>query len=109
MNEKLPAPCDKCAGTGLFEGADCERCRGKGYLIINDGQTRGQNTSAKEPRSRAGARPPKSKQQPEAMIERFLSAVARSKHPDLYAGFVAVTLAKFLTNCVQVVVVSITG
>jgi hypothetical protein len=43
------------------------------------------------------------------MIERFLTAAAKSKHPDLYAAFVAVTLAKFLTICIQVVVVSITG
>jgi hypothetical protein len=40
----------------------------------------------------------------DAMIERFLSRAAKSKHPDLYAAVMAVTLAKFLTNCIQVVV-----
>jgi hypothetical protein len=40
MNEKLPAPCEGCDGSGLRHGAVCSECRGKGYrLIINRRQT----------------------------------------------------------------------
>jgi DnaJ-class molecular chaperone len=38
MNEKLPSPCDRCRATGLFQGADCEQCGGKGYRLISNGQ-----------------------------------------------------------------------
>ena len=41
MNEKLPAPCEACRGSGLRHGALCSECRGKGYrLIVNGRQTR---------------------------------------------------------------------
>src|SRR4249919_2250290 len=38
MNEKLPSPCDDCTATGLFQGAGCEQCGGKGYRLIINGQ-----------------------------------------------------------------------
>ncbi len=38
MNEKLPAPCERCHATGLFEGSGCERCGGKGYYLMISGQ-----------------------------------------------------------------------
>ena len=34
MTEKLPAPCEPCHATGLFEGSECAQCRGKGYRLI---------------------------------------------------------------------------
>jgi hypothetical protein len=34
MTEKLPAPCEPCHATGLFEGSECVQCRGKGYRLI---------------------------------------------------------------------------
>jgi hypothetical protein len=37
MNEKLPAPCEPCKGTGLSLGSECEQCRGKGYRLIVNG------------------------------------------------------------------------
>ena len=37
MNEKLPAPCEPCKGTGLSHGSECEQCRGKGYRLIVNG------------------------------------------------------------------------
>jgi hypothetical protein len=40
MNEKLPAPCEACRGSGLRHGAVCSECQGKGYrLIVNGRQT----------------------------------------------------------------------
>lgn len=40
MNEKLPAPCEACRGSGLRHGAVCGECQGKGYrLIVNGRQT----------------------------------------------------------------------
>ena len=39
MNEKLPAPCEHCHATGLYEGSGCEQCGGKGYRLIIGGQT----------------------------------------------------------------------
>jgi hypothetical protein len=38
MNEKLPAPCEHCQATGLFEGSGCVQCEGKGYRLIINGQ-----------------------------------------------------------------------
>ena len=37
MNEKLPAPCDPCKGTGLLQGSECEQCHGKGYRLMVNG------------------------------------------------------------------------
>jgi len=37
MNEKLPTPCEPCKATGLFQGSECEQCRGKGYRLIING------------------------------------------------------------------------
>ena len=37
MNEKLPAPCERCRASGLFEGHECEECGGKGYRLIVNG------------------------------------------------------------------------
>jgi RecJ-like exonuclease len=40
MNEKLPAPCEACRGTGLHKGSECSECGGKGYrLFINGNET----------------------------------------------------------------------
>ena len=36
MNEKLPIPCERCHGSGLFAGLECEG-RGKGYRLSIDG------------------------------------------------------------------------
>ena len=38
MNEKLPAPCECCHATGLFAGAECVQCGGKGYRLVIGGQ-----------------------------------------------------------------------
>jgi len=38
MNEKLPAPCEGCSGSGLRHGAVCSECRGKGYRLIVHGR-----------------------------------------------------------------------
>src|SRR5271167_812563 len=39
MNEKLPAPCEACRGTGMRHGALCGECQGKGYrLFVNGNQ-----------------------------------------------------------------------
>jgi hypothetical protein len=39
MNEKLPAPCEACRGSGLRHGSVCSECQGKGYrLFINGNQ-----------------------------------------------------------------------
>src|SRR4051794_33956920 len=37
MNEKLPAPCEHCKGTGLSHGSECRECRGKGYRLTVKG------------------------------------------------------------------------
>ena len=40
MNEKLPAPCEACRGSGLRHGVVCSECQGKGYrLFVNGRQT----------------------------------------------------------------------
>ena len=42
MNEKLPAPCEACDGSGLRDGSECSACRGKGYrLFVNGNQIPG--------------------------------------------------------------------
>jgi hypothetical protein len=42
MNEKLPAPCGACDGSGLRDGSECSACRGKGYrLFVNGNQILG--------------------------------------------------------------------
>ena len=39
MNEKLPAPCQACHGSGLRDGSECRECGGKGYrLFVNGNQ-----------------------------------------------------------------------
>jgi DnaJ-class molecular chaperone len=39
MNEKLPAPCQACNGSGVRDGSACSECRGKGYhLFVNGNQ-----------------------------------------------------------------------
>jgi hypothetical protein len=38
MNEKLPAPCEACRGSGLRHGAVCSECQGKGYRLFIDGR-----------------------------------------------------------------------
>jgi len=37
MNEKLPAPCEACRGSGLRRGAVCSECQGKGYRLMING------------------------------------------------------------------------
>jgi hypothetical protein len=40
MDEKLPAPCERCRASGLRHGSVCDECQGKGYrLFINRSQT----------------------------------------------------------------------
>ena len=40
MNEKLPAPCEPCHGSGLRKGSECSECGGKGYrMFVNGNQT----------------------------------------------------------------------
>jgi hypothetical protein len=40
MDEKLPAPCEKCRASRLRHGSVCDECQGKGYrLFINRSQT----------------------------------------------------------------------
>jgi DnaJ-class molecular chaperone len=53
MSEKLPAPCQHCAATGLFHGMSCEECRGKGYRLIIDGRS----TKPPQPQRRGPHRP----------------------------------------------------
>jgi len=50
MNERIPEPCEHCKATGLFQGAACERCRGKGYHLIVSGVRT--TTQAAEPARR---------------------------------------------------------
>jgi hypothetical protein len=38
MDEKLPAPCDACRGSGLRHGAVCEECQVKGYRLFINGK-----------------------------------------------------------------------
>jgi len=38
MDEKLPIPCERCKGTGVFQGATCDECGGKGYRLIVGGR-----------------------------------------------------------------------
>jgi DnaJ-class molecular chaperone len=36
MNEKVPAPCEPCHGSGVRDGTVCDKCGGKGYrLLVN--------------------------------------------------------------------------
>jgi len=56
MNEKLPAPCEHCKGTGLSHGSECTECRGKGYRLIIDGRPVPARQPAK--RTRWQRRPP---------------------------------------------------
>jgi hypothetical protein len=37
MNEKLPAPCEACRGTGMRHGGLCSQCQGKGYYLFING------------------------------------------------------------------------
>jgi hypothetical protein len=37
MNEKLPAPCEACRGTGMHHGGLCSQCQGKGYYLFING------------------------------------------------------------------------
>ena len=40
MEEKLPAPCEACHGSGVRHGVACGECQGKGYrLFVNGRQT----------------------------------------------------------------------
>ena len=38
MTDKLPAPCEHCGATGLFQGSECVECRAKGYRLIVEGR-----------------------------------------------------------------------
>jgi hypothetical protein len=38
MNEKLPAPCEACRGSGIRHGAVCSECHGKGYRMFVNGR-----------------------------------------------------------------------
>jgi DnaJ-class molecular chaperone len=51
MSEKLPAPCEHCAGTELFHEMSCEECRGKGYRLVVDGRA----TKPSRPQRRSAA------------------------------------------------------
>jgi len=37
MNEKLPAPCETCRGSGSHRGSVCGECQGKGYRLFVSG------------------------------------------------------------------------
>jgi hypothetical protein len=37
MNERLPAPCEPCHGSGLLKGSACNDCGGKGYRMFVNG------------------------------------------------------------------------
>jgi len=38
MDEKLPAPCEPCRGSGLRKGVPCSECAGKGYRLMINGR-----------------------------------------------------------------------
>lgn len=38
MNERLPAPCEPCHGSGMRDGTVCSECRGKGYHLLVNGK-----------------------------------------------------------------------
>jgi hypothetical protein len=46
MTDKLPAPCEHCAATGIFHGSECIECRGKGYWLMIDGRLKWHRHSA---------------------------------------------------------------
>ena len=50
MSEKLPVPCEYCKATGLFQGSECEQCRGKGYRLIVNGVPAPAATRANRPK-----------------------------------------------------------
>jgi len=37
MNEKIPAPCEPCHGSGMHHGNVCSDCQGKGYRMFVNG------------------------------------------------------------------------
>jgi hypothetical protein len=57
MNEKLPAPCEPCKGTGLSYGSECTECGGQGYRLIVNGQTAPRPRWVEKPK-RWQSRPP---------------------------------------------------
>ena len=53
MNEKLPAPCEHCAATGIFRGIECQECSGKGYRLIIDGRQQPMRVAPRRPQYRS--------------------------------------------------------
>jgi len=55
MDERLPAPCEPCHGSGLRKGSECSECGGKGYrLFVNGNQA---PVRQERPQRRQGQRP----------------------------------------------------
>jgi DnaJ-class molecular chaperone len=38
MDEKVPAPCEPCHGSGVRDGIICDKCGGKGYRLLVNGK-----------------------------------------------------------------------
>jgi hypothetical protein len=62
MNEKLPAPCEPCSGSGMHHGNICGDCRGKGYrMFVNGNQI---SVRLESPKRWQGRHPIQRKQKP---------------------------------------------
>jgi hypothetical protein len=57
MNEKLPAPCERCHATGQCAGLECHECRGKGYRLIVGGRVTASARSERSKRKRWRGKP----------------------------------------------------
>ena len=57
MTDKLPAPCEHCAATGIFHGSECIECRGKGYWLMIDGRLKVAPAAWRSPRNPFRLRP----------------------------------------------------
>jgi hypothetical protein len=55
MDEKLPAPCEPCHGSGLHNGSECAECGGKGYRMFVNG--RPSQSPRERPKQWRGQRP----------------------------------------------------
>ena len=49
MDDKLPAPCEACRGSGLRHGVACGECHGKGYRLFVNGSVKQQVRSDGNP------------------------------------------------------------
>ena len=94
MNEKLPAPCEGCSGSGLRNGAVCSECLGKGYRFIVNGrqspvqQQRPKSTATPAPNAEPSAFPLSVWPLPAALVDRgqlapfsFYSSTLRQAQP----------------------------